>query len=58
MGLLMANTVYDKINLRTRFVAVINRGGGTSICWDARYRSGGYFVKLSYKNMVGIPPQW
>ena len=26
MGLLIASTLYDKINLRTRFVAGINRG--------------------------------
>ena len=28
MGLLIAGTLYSKINLRTRFVAVINRGEG------------------------------
>ena len=28
MGLLIAGTLYSKINLRTRFVAAINRGEG------------------------------
>ena len=28
MGLLIAGTLYGKINLRTRFAAVINRGEG------------------------------
>ena len=32
----MADTVYDKINLRTGFVAPINRGGWTLMCSDAR----------------------
>ena len=32
MRVLMADTVYDKINLRTRFVAPINRGGWTLMC--------------------------
>ena len=47
MGLLMADTVYDKINLRTRFVAPINRGGWTLVCSDAR-RARSHFTNICY----------
>ena len=43
----MANTVYDKINLRTRFVAPINRGGWTLMCSDAR-RARIHFTNICY----------
>ena len=47
MGLLMADTVYDKINLRTGFVAPINRGGWTLMCSDAR-RARSHFTNICY----------
>ena len=43
----MADTVYDKINLRTRFVAPINRGGWTLMCSDAR-RARIHFTNICY----------
>ena len=62
MGLLIAGTLYGKINLGTRFVAVINRGEGgprsvgmpdtglEAIVQNCR--------TSSIKNMVGISPEW
>ena len=43
----MADTVYDKINLRTGFVAPINRGGWTLMCSDAR-RARSHFTNICY----------
>ena len=47
MRVLMADTVYDKINLRTGFVAPINRGGWTLMCSDAR-RARIHYTNICY----------